>query len=69
MAERTRDGFVVNFGEKMVHANPPWGDCNMDQVDATEKAIRSEDQLPEYEALGYGLCKKCLPKQAWPRVE
>jgi len=64
---RDREGFLINFGEKVVHENPAWGDCHMDEVDASEKAVRSVDQLPEYKELGYKLCKKCIAKQTWPR--
>ena len=67
--ERRRGEYLVNFGEKMVHQNPAWGDCNMDSVDSGEKATRSAVQLAEYKDLGYRLCKKCVPKQVWPRGE
>lgn len=67
--ERSRGDYLVNFSGKVVHQNPAWEDCNTDQLDSGEKGIRSRLQLPEYKTLGYGLCKKCLPKQTWPRAE
>lgn len=64
--ERRRGEYLVNFSAKRVHQNPAWEDCNMDSVDASEKATRSAEQLAEYKEAGYDLCKKCLPKQVWP---
>ena len=66
--ERRRGEYLVNFGEKRVHQNPAWGDCHMDEVAAEEKGVRSAEQLAEYKEAGYDLCKKCLPKQVWPRA-
>ena len=65
--ERARDDYLINFSGKVVHLNPPWEDCNTDALDSGEKAVRSLAQLPEYRAQDYTLCKKCHPKQAWPR--
>lgn len=66
--ERRRGEYLVNFGEKVVHQNPPWGDCNMDSVDPAQKAVRSAEQLGEYKSDKFSLCKKCIPKQVWPRA-